>query len=137
MPAQFGAIGLRYIVGIKIHGPIFQATEEVDHAALIVYPELLPTLQVLVKGVVAFAEITACQARPILPDHAAANGLLDVAVSHLRPTRSSAHIPIADPEIELPVISVIFAGLLIMFGLFHNFGKLRIRTQALQIGVGG
>src|SRR4051812_2627092 len=81
MSTQLGSVGLGYVIGPVIHHPVFQSAIEMDHAAHVVDPELLPSLKARVVDVVALAGVAPAQAGPIFPDHTISEFLFDMAGS--------------------------------------------------------
>src|SRR6185437_3131865 len=68
---QLASVRLGNIVGPVVHDAIFEAAVEVNHAADVVHPELLPPFEAGVVHVVALACVRSSQTGPVLPDHAA------------------------------------------------------------------
>src|SRR6185295_2610928 len=111
------------------------AVDELDDAALVVDPSLLPAALVLVVDVEALP-VPALQARPVLEDHAIAEDQLDAALPGGSLRRRVADVPLADPEIELPRLRVDGARTRVRLDLDLRRGVARIRAHAREVLVG-
>src|SRR3954451_6644491 len=98
------------------------------------HPELLPLLGNVVVLVEAFA-VAALSASPILEDDAVLQDELHAAFADLLLARED--IPLADPEVELPVLRIrgVFAWLGCAPGRRDEILKSRLTAQAGEIGI--
>ncbi len=104
---------------------------EMDHAALIVDPELLPAFLVRVVDVVTLAGVSGfAQGSPVLPDDTSAQSALDVAAADRGELPGGDHVPVANPKIELTALGAGLARRLILLRLLYQVSKSHVQTQA-------
>src|SRR5579883_910245 len=117
---EFCAVRLRNFIGIEIHDAVIQIAIKMDHAALTVHPELLPSFEVGIVDVVTLAGIARVSyGNPVFPNDAITDRALDVAKACWSRSLGGYYIPIAHPEIKLSIFCSVIARSLIMLCLLN------------------
>src|SRR5581483_3277850 len=97
-----------------------------DHAPIVIYPELFPALQVRVVNVVALSSIASRQTCPIFPDNAVSQFSCDVTGTSRHAVRRGDYVPVANPKVELTIFCTVKTRLLVVFNLLEQCGETRI-----------
>src|SRR5215204_1793931 len=96
-------------LAVEAHRALLVIAREFEDAAGVIHPCLLPLPLRGVIDVEALAAAAAARARPVLEDDAVAENELHAVGAGLLTPRVE-HVPLADPEVELPVLGARLAG---------------------------
>lgn len=94
-----------------MHDSILHSTLKVNHPAGIVVPELFPAVQLGIVNIETLSLIAdIAHAGPVFLDDAVPQDKLNLAATGGIGTVCGDHIPLSDPEIELPIQWIVRHG---------------------------